>query len=46
MKFAYIALIACATAIKIKSKDEDGFKVEMLKEGSGEKVPEGAEVTM
>ena len=46
MKFTYLALIACATAIKITSKDDSAFKVEILSKGEGETVPEGAEVEM
>merc|ERR1719263_2767048 len=45
MKFAYLALLGCASAIKLTTKDDE-FKVDILKEGSGDKAPNGAEVEM
>merc|ERR1712216_477471 len=45
MKFTIIALLGCASAIRLSSKD-DGFEVDILAQGEGDKVPDGAEVEM
>ena len=46
MKIAAIALLSCVSAIRLSSKEDDGFKVDILSQGEGPKVTDGAEVEM